>query len=132
MWTRRYNGVKMNKYDLEERLIDFSLSVIEIAEKLPKTYTGQHLAKQLIRSGSSPAFQYAEARGAESRKDFVHKLKIGLKELWETHVCLRMISKKPLLNGEQINNVISECDELIAIITSSVNTAIRNSNQKTS
>lgn len=120
------------KYDLEERLIDFSLSAIEIAEKLPQTYTAQHLSKQLIRSGSSPAFQYAEARGAESRKDFIHKLKIGLKELRETHVCLRMIKKKPLLDGDEINYAISECDQLIAIITSSINTAIRNNNRKIS
>ncbi len=119
------------KYDLEERLIDFSLSAIDIAEKLPRTYAGQHLSKQLIRSASSPAFQYAEARGAESRKDFVHKLKIGLKELRETHVCLRMIKKKPLLIGNNIDDAISECDQLIAIITSSINTAIRN-NKKTS
>lgn len=118
--------------DLEERLIDFSLSAINIAEKLPKTYTGQHLSKQLIRSGSSPAFQYAEARGAESRKDFVHKLKIGLKELRETHVCLRMIRKKPLIGGDEINNTISECDQLIAIITSSINTANRNIGKKSS
>lgn len=120
------------KNDLEERLIDFSLSAINIAEKLPKTYTGQHLSKQLIRSGSSPAFQYAEARGAESRKDFVHKLKIGLKELRETHVCLRMIRKKPLIGGDEINNTISECDQLIAIITSSINTANRNIGKKSS
>lgn len=120
------------KYDLEERLIDFSLLTIKLAENLPRSYTGQHLAKQLIRSGSSPAFQYAEARGAESRRDFVHKLKIGLKELRETHVCLRMIKKKPLITGNRIDEAISECDQLIAIITSSINTANRNSNQKTS
>ncbi|GAB5410044.1 MAG: four helix bundle protein [Balneolaceae bacterium] len=117
------------KYDLEERLIDYSLLAIKLTENLPKSYTAQHFTKQLIRSGSSPAFQYAEARGAESRKDFVHKLEIGLKELRETHVCLRMINKKPLLIGSNIDDAISECDQLIAIITSSINTAIRNSKQ---
>tara|TARA_R110000868_G_scaffold259361_5_gene517280 strand:- start:44665 stop:45030 length:366 start_codon:yes stop_codon:yes gene_type:complete len=120
------------KYDLEEILIDFSLLGIKLAEGLPKSYTGQYFAKQLIRSASSPAFQYAEARGAESRKDFIHKLKIGLKELRETHVCLRLIKKKPLFVGEAIESAISECDQLIAILTTSINTARKNNTKQIS
>ncbi len=121
---------KRKRFDLEDRLIKFSLMAIELAEKLPKSYAGQHFSKQLIRSGSSPAFQYAEAQAAESRKDFVHKLKIGLKELRETHVCLKMIDQKPLLENETIEKAISECDQLIAIFTTSINTARKNSRTK--
>ncbi len=121
---------KRKKYDLEDRLIDFSLMVIKLSEKLPKSYTGQHFSKQLIRSGSSPAFHYAEAKGAESRKDFIHKLKIGLKELRETHVCLKIIKQKPLLENGIIDKAIAECDQLIAIFTASVNTARKNSQAK--
>lgn len=116
------------KYDLEERLIEFALSIISISEQLPKNYLGIHFAKQIVRSGTAPAFQYAEARGAESRKDFIHKLKIGLKELRETHVCLRIIMKKPLITGSGIDALIKECDQLIAIFTSSINTAKKNNN----
>lgn len=122
----RMKNSKNMKYDLEERLIDFSLLAIKVAESLPRSFTGQHLSKQLIRSGSSPAFQYAEARGAESRRDFIHKLKIGLKELRESHVCLRMIKRKPLLQGTEVESALSECDQLIAIITASVNTTAKN------
>ena len=67
--------------DLEERLIDFAVRVIKVADALPKSPVGKHIAGQLLRSGTSPAPNYAEARGAESRADFVHKLKIALKEL---------------------------------------------------
>lgn len=122
----RMKNDKTMKYDLEERLVDFSLLAIKVAESLPRSFTGQHFSKQLIRSGSSPAFQYAEARGAESRKDFIHKLKIGLKELRESHVCLRMIKRKPLLSGADVEKALSECDQLIAIITASVNTTKKN------
>ena len=115
-------------YDLENRLIAFSLMIMRIVDKLPKTYNGQHFAKQLIRSGTSPAFQYGEAQAAESRKDFIHKLKIGLKELRETFVCLKLIQKHPLLDEEIVPNSIKECDELIAILFKSITTAQKNMN----
>lgn len=113
-------------HDLTERLTKFSLDVLWISERLPKEYASQFYAKQLLRSGSSPAFQYAEASAAESRKDFIHKLKIGLKELRETMICLTIITKKPLLDHPYVLTVIKECDELIAIFSASVNTARRN------
>jgi len=79
------------KYDLEERLIQFALLIIDIVEMLPNTRAGNHIAGQLIRSGTSPAFNYAEAQVAESRDDFIHKMKICLKELKETHIAVQII-----------------------------------------
>ena len=82
------------KYDLEERLIKFSIRILEIAEMLPSSCAGKHFAGQLIRSGTSPAFNYGEAQSAESRRDFIHKMKVALKELRETHICLQINAKK--------------------------------------
>ncbi|XWN36269.1 MAG: four helix bundle protein [Balneola sp.] len=120
------------KYDLEERLIEFSIEIIELSEKIPKTYVGIHLAKQIVRSGLSPAFQYAEATSAESRKDFIHKMKIGLKELRETFVCLKIIKRKPLVGESELEIVLKECNELIAIFNTSIRTARNNLNTKKS
>ncbi len=110
------------KYNLQNRLVEFSISIIEVAEKLPKSYAGQHFLKQLIRSGTSPAFQQAEAQSAESRRDFIHKLKIGIKELRETKVNLTIISKKFLVDNSIVVDTLNECDELIAIFYSSIRT----------
>lgn len=82
------------KYDLEERLIDFASFIIDVSEALPKTFAGNHLGNQLLRSGTSPALHYSEAQAAESHADFIHKMKVCLKELRETYNCLRLISKK--------------------------------------
>lgn len=71
----------MNKHDLEERLINFAVLIIEIVESMPDTKAANHLAGQLLRSGTSPALNYGEAQSGESRKDFIHKIKIALKEL---------------------------------------------------
>ena len=108
---------------LEERLIDFAVCVIEVVESLPNSKAGNHIASQLIRSGTSPAPNYGEARSAESRKDFVHKLKIALKELRETLIWLRIIDRKRLSAPFDVAPPIAECNELIAIFVSSVITA---------
>ena len=114
----------MNKFDLEDRLIKFSVQVLNLCEIISKSYAGDHLSKQLSRSGTSPALNYAEAISAESRKDFVHKMKIALKELRETFVCLRIIKEKPLINNETlINAAINECNQLISIFVTSIKTA---------
>ena len=118
--------MKTKKYDLQDRLINFSLLILEVTEQMPKSYSGQHLAKQLVRSGTSPAFQYGEAQAAESSKDFIHKMKIGLKELRESLVCLTIIKKKPLLNSQLVDHTIAECDELISILFTSIKTAQNN------
>ncbi len=73
-------------FDLEEQLIDFAVQIIRTAETLPKSKTGNHIAGQLIRSGTSPAPNYGEAQSAESRSDFIHKMKVSLKELRETRI----------------------------------------------
>jgi four helix bundle protein len=118
--------MNQRKYDLEERLIQFALEILEIAEKLPKTYAGKHFSNQLIRCGTSPAFHYSEAKSAESRKDFIHKLKIGLKELRESSTNMKIIKRKPLLIDSTVDVALSECDELIAIFVKSIQTTKKN------
>jgi four helix bundle protein len=113
----------MTPQELEDRLIDFAVMVIDVVESLPNTKAGNHVGGQLIRSGTSPAPNYAEARSAESRKDFVHKMKISLKELRETMVWLKIIARKRLGDCRDIPASLGECAELIAIFTSSTKTA---------
>lgn len=77
--------------DLEERLVDFAVRVLRVVESLPATGAGLHVGNQLLRCGTSPAANYGEARGSESERDFVHKLRIALKELNEARVWLKII-----------------------------------------
>ena len=117
------------KYDLEERLIQFALLIIDIVEMLPNTRVGNHIAGQLLRSGTSPAFNYGEAQVAESRDDFIHKMKICLKELKETNIALQIIRRKPLVNDPTksgTDRAIAECKELISIFVKSIETARKN------
>jgi four helix bundle protein len=121
------NG-NIKKYDLEERLIEFSLLILDIVEKLPDTKSGNHFAGQLLRSGTSPALNYGEAQVAESRNDFIHKMKICLKELKELYIALQIIKRKPLITEyPNLDLCISECKELIAIFLKSIETANLNS-----
>jgi four helix bundle protein len=114
-------------FDLQERLIDFAVRIIRIAESLPKTKVGNHIAGQLIRCGTSPAPNYGEAQSAESRSDFIHKMKICLKELRETMVWLLMIVRAKLIKpATKFEPLIEENDELISIFVSSVKTAKQN------
>ena len=118
-------------FDLENRLIDFGVMITTIAESLPSSKTGSYIANQMIRSGLSPALNYGEARSAESIQDFIHKMKISLKELRETNVSLQIIKRKPLLqNQTKLNLVIDECNELISIFVTSIKTAEKNSKTK--
>jgi len=117
----------MNKSDLEERLINFSVLIIEIVNDMPNTKAGNHLSGQLIRSGTSPALNYGEAQSGESRKDFIHKIKIILKELRETFICLKIINRAKLYKMEEkIKVVLKENNELISIFVKSVVTAQKN------
>jgi four helix bundle protein len=111
------------KYDLEERLIDFVLKIDEIIEQLPSTRLANHIAGQMVRSGTSPALNYGEAQSAESQKDFVHKMQVILKELRETRICLKIVIRKPLLEKHIVLPVLLENEELIAIFAQSVKTA---------
>ena len=108
---------------LEDRLVDFAVRIVGVVETLPATKAGNHIANQLIRSGTSPAPNYGEARSAESRKDFIHKMKISLKELRETLIWLKIIDRKRLGDGVEVSAALSECNELIAIFVSSTKTA---------
>ena len=113
----------MNPRDLEDRLISFAVRVVNVVEALPDSKAGNHIARQLVRSGTSPAPNYGEAQSAESRKDFVHKMKIALKELRETLIWLKIIERKPLCEPSKMSDIIQECDELISIFVKSVKTA---------
>lgn len=118
---------KSKKYDLEERLIDFAVLIIAITESLFKTRAGNHISGQLVRSGTSPALIYGEAQSAESRNDFIHKLKMLLKELRESLVSLKIIKRVPLTKKmDLVDNALRECDELISIFVKSVETARKN------
>ncbi|MCI5056859.1 MAG: four helix bundle protein [Flavobacteriales bacterium] len=117
----------MNKFDLEERLIKFSVSIIEIVRAMPNGRVGSHLAGQLVRSGTSVSLNYGEAQSGESRKDFIHKMKISLKELRETLICLKIIDQSGLyLKTEQMGLLQKENDELISIFVKSIETAQNN------
>ena len=115
---------KNDKFDLEERLINFAVRIIRAAESLPKTVVGKHIGGQIIRSGTSPAANYGEAQGAESRSDFIHKIKICLKELRETRIWLLMIVKASLTKpASKLDPLINENNELISIFVTSTKTA---------
>lgn len=109
--------------ELEERLIDFAVRIIKLSAKLPKTAAGRHVAGQILRSGTSPAPNYGEARGAESHADFVHKLGIVLKELNETSIWLRIIHRSEMLKKELLTGIVAENRELCRIFTASLKTA---------
>lgn len=114
-------------FDLEDRLIDFALRISDIVEAIPNTKLWNQISSQLIRCGISPALNCGEAQSAESPKDFVHKLKIILKELRETRICLKIIQRKSLLKPEKMEDVIEENNQLIAIFLTSIKTARNNS-----
>jgi len=106
----------MNRYGLEERLVDFSVSIIKLTKVITKDYAGQHLSNQIIRSASSVALNYGEAPSGESRKDFVHKMKISLKELRETLVCLKIMKRAGLFSSEsEVDKALKECNELVSV-----------------
>ena len=108
---------------LEERLIDFAVRIVILSANLPKTPAGKHIARQIMRSGTSPAPNYGEARGAESHADFIHKLGIVLKELNETSIWLRIMERSQLLRRELIKDIIGENSELCRIFAASLKTA---------
>jgi len=110
---------------LEERLVDFAVRIIKLSASLPKTSAGNHIAGQILRAGTSPAPNYGEARGAESHADFVHKLRIVLKELNETSIWLRIIKRSQLLSQESLSKIIEESSSLCKIFTASLKTSRR-------
>ena len=122
---------KNKKFILEDRLIEFAGIIIKITENLYTTRAGNHIAGQLVRSGTSPALLYGETQSAESRNDFIHKLKIILKELRETLIALKIIKNVPLTkNFDLVDKAKIECNELIAIFLKSIETARKNNEKR--
>ena len=103
--------------------MQFAVRIIKLCDKLPRTRAGNHIAGQLLRCGTSPAANYAEARGAESHEDFVHKLKVALKELNESRAWLKIITQSGMLPGDKMEAINQEVDELCRIVNASVKTA---------
>jgi four helix bundle protein len=125
--SAQYGAKKLRKYDLEDRLLEFAVQVIDFTEALPNTRAANHIAGQLLRSGTSPYGNHGEVESAESRRDFVHKLKVCLKELRETRRWLRLVGR--LKTQPRLPNILeclNEADELIRIFVASIRTAERN------
>jgi four helix bundle protein len=116
--------VREREYDLQDRLVKYAIRIVRLSESLPDTKAGKHVASQILRSGTSPAPNYGEAQSAESRADFIHKLKISLKELRETEIWLKIIAgAKMVKTDDQLVPLLQETDELIAILFTSAETA---------
>ena len=117
-------GMNKQSYDLEERLLEFSVRIIMIVEQMPNTRTANHVAGQLLRSGTAPYPNHGEAQAAESPNDFIHKLRISLKELRETQRWLKLIRRVPLIKKPEIlDHILGETEELIKIFVASIKTA---------
>ena len=120
------NKKSPTKYDLEDRLIEFAVRIIDTADALPKTAASKNLSGQIVRSGTSPALNYTEAQSAESQADFVHKMKVCLKELRETFVCLKIIQRKGYFKETRLEPLLKENNELVSIFVKSIQTAKNN------
>ena len=119
----RMGKMKKQAYDLEERLFEYSVRIIKVVEQLPNTRVGNHVAGQLLRSGTSPYPNHGEDQAAESPKDFIHKLRISLKELRESQRWLNLIQRVPLIKKpELLGEILQETDELIKIFVTSIKT----------
>ncbi len=123
-----WNGLVVEEarsmYDLEERLLEFSTRIIRLTKKVENSEVGLHVTKQILRSSTSPLANHGEAQAAESSADFIHKLKISLKELRETQRWLKLIKRVPLVDKpELLDEILDETDQLIRIFVASINTA---------
>ncbi len=123
--------MQTKKYDLEDRLVDFTCRMIDVVEALPNTRAGNYIAGQLVRSCHSPTFNYGEVQAAESRNDFIHKMGIVLKELKECRTALKVIMKKIMIKpAGKLDGIYKETEELIAIVAKSIDTAFKNKENK--
>ena len=118
----------MKAFDLDERFINYSVEVIRFTENLPKTNTGLYFSDQIMRAVASAALNYSESQSAESRKDFIHKIKVSLKELREAYSGLRIVMRLSKNPSDKIDWIIKEGNELISILVKSVKTARKNAN----
>ncbi|NIR45215.1 MAG: four helix bundle protein [Gemmatimonadetes bacterium] len=122
---------KQRAWDLEDRLVRLGAAASKIAGGLPSSRVGTHISSQLMRCGMAPAPNYAEACTSESRRDFIHKLKICLKELRETLVWLKYLRELGMGPREKLDQTIQEADELTAIFVVSIATARKNDQKPT-
>jgi four helix bundle protein len=125
----RAERVEDRVFDLEDRLLDYAAAIVRLVEELPKSRAGNHVAAQLLRSGTSPLPNHGEAESAESPADFIHKLKVCLKELRETKRWLRLVARIPALPAHAVDPLLAETVELIRIFAASIRTAEKRSEQ---
>ena len=118
--------MEVKRFDLEDRLVKFACMFLDVCDWLPSTKTGQNLEYQLSKSSTSSALVYGEAQAAESQADFIHKIKVVLKEIRESRINLRIIIEKPILQSEKVQIAYKESNELMAIFLKSVETANQN------
>ena len=119
--------MKDTKFDLEDRLLEFAVRVIRATESMNRSPAGIYVADQLLRSGSSPYGHHGEAEGAESRDDFIHKLRVCYKELREARRWLRLAQRTPLVpKPELLDDLLTEAEELVRIFAASIRTAETN------
>ncbi len=122
--VQRSTPKRSSAFDLDERLLNYAAAIIRLTENLPQSRAGNHLAGQLLRSGTSPLPNHGEAQAAESRDDFIHKLSICLKELRESRRWLRLILRVPLVQDpKSLQSLLAETEELILIFAKSIKTA---------
>jgi four helix bundle protein len=114
------------RFDLEERLLEYAVRIIRLVDALPASRAGRHVADQLLRCGTSPLANHGELQGAESRRDFIHKLGLCLKEIREARRWLRLVHRVPLLTPAKVDPLIAETEALIKIFAASIRTAERN------
>jgi four helix bundle protein len=113
-------------FDLEERLLEYAVRIIRLVDALPASPPGRHVANQLLRCGTSPLANHGELQGAESRKDFIHKLGLCLKEIREARRWLRLVHRVPLVPPRKVDPLIAETEALIKIFAASIRTAKQN------
>ena len=118
--------MEQRTYDLEDRLVKFAIIILEVCDLLPNSKAANNLEHQLSKSGTAPALMYGEVQAAESRADFIHKMKVLLKELRETRITLRIIDEKPIVKSLKVELTLKECNELIGIFSVSIKTAKSN------
>jgi four helix bundle protein len=132
MQNENNNKISLNmdtnkqKFDLEDRLVAFACLILEVCDMMPGSRAGCNLEHQLSKSGTAPALMYGEAQAAESRADFMHKMKMALKELRETRINLRIIKEKPLIKHSKGDSAYDEVNQLIKIFVKSIETAKAN------
>jgi four helix bundle protein len=131
MEIEKGNSTEGRKYDLEDRLVDYSIMISVLIEQFYNTKLGNHIGGQLTRCSTAPALNYGEAQSAESRNDFIHKMKICLKEIRESRICLKIAIRKPLCsNQERMQTILNETNELASIFNKSIATAEKNKTLK--